>query len=41
MSITLSPTVAWLILIIAGLLEIVWSVSMKASAGLPGTTSQH
>lgn len=29
----LSPTTAWLLLIIAGLLEIVWSVSMKASAG--------
>jgi quaternary ammonium compound-resistance protein SugE len=30
---SLSPTAAWLLLIIAGLLEIVWSVSMKASAG--------
>jgi quaternary ammonium compound-resistance protein SugE len=33
MSVSLSPTAAWLLLIIAGLLEIVWSVSMKASAG--------
>jgi quaternary ammonium compound-resistance protein SugE len=29
----LSPNSAWLILFIAGLLEVVWSVSMKASAG--------
>ncbi len=29
----LSPNSAWYILFIAGLLEVVWSVSMKASAG--------
>ncbi len=28
-----NPTFAWLMLILAGLLEIVWSVSMKASNG--------
>lgn len=28
-----TPTVAWILLLIAGLLEIVWSVSMKASDG--------
>jgi quaternary ammonium compound-resistance protein SugE len=33
MSVSLSPTASWLLLFIAGLLEIVWSVSMKASAG--------
>ena len=33
MSVSLSPIAAWLLLFIAGLLEIVWSVSMKASAG--------
>ncbi len=30
---TNNPTFAWLMLILAGLLEIVWSVSMKASNG--------
>ena len=30
---TLTPNLAWLLLVIAGLLEIVWSVSMKASHG--------
>jgi quaternary ammonium compound-resistance protein SugE len=30
---TLSPNVAWMLLLVAGLLEIVWSVSMKASHG--------
>jgi quaternary ammonium compound-resistance protein SugE len=30
---TLSNTVAWLVLLAAGLLEVVWSVSMKASEG--------
>ncbi len=30
---TLSHTAAWLVLLAAGLLEVVWSVSMKASAG--------
>jgi quaternary ammonium compound-resistance protein SugE len=29
----LSPNLAWLLLVVAGLLEIVWSVSMKASQG--------
>jgi quaternary ammonium compound-resistance protein SugE len=29
----LSPNLAWLLLVVAGLLEIVWSVSMKASHG--------
>jgi quaternary ammonium compound-resistance protein SugE len=28
-----SATTAWLLLVVAGLLEIVWAVSMKASAG--------
>jgi len=30
---TLTPNLAWLLLVVAGLLEIVWSVSMKASHG--------
>ena len=29
----LSPNLAWLLLVVAGLLEIVWAVSMKASQG--------
>lgn len=33
MSAMLSPNLAWLLLVVAGLLEIVWSVSMKASQG--------
>ena len=33
MSLTLTPTLAWVLLLLAGLLEIVWSVSMKASNG--------
>ena len=33
MSVTLTPNLAWLLLLLAGLLEIVWSVSMKASNG--------
>jgi quaternary ammonium compound-resistance protein SugE len=33
MFVSLSTTAAWLLLFIAGLLEIVWSVSMKASVG--------
>ncbi len=33
MSATLTPNVAWILLAVAGLLEIVWSVSMKASLG--------
>ena len=28
-----SPSTAWMILFVAGLLEVVWSVSMKASDG--------
>ena len=28
-----NPNLAWTLLLIAGLLEIVWSVSMKASEG--------
>jgi hypothetical protein len=30
---SLSLTAAWILLFIAGILEIVWSLSMKASAG--------
>jgi quaternary ammonium compound-resistance protein SugE len=30
---TLSHTAAWLVLLVAGLFEVVWSVSMKASEG--------
>ena len=30
---TLTPNLAWMLLVVAGLLEIVWSVSMKASHG--------
>jgi quaternary ammonium compound-resistance protein SugE len=33
MSVTLTPNLAWVLLVVAGLLEIVWSVSMKASHG--------
>jgi quaternary ammonium compound-resistance protein SugE len=33
MSVPLTPNFAWALLILAGLLEIVWSVSMKASHG--------
>jgi len=33
MSVTLTPSLAWMLLLLAGLLEIVWSVSMKASNG--------
>jgi quaternary ammonium compound-resistance protein SugE len=33
MPITLSTNLAWVFLLVAGLLEIVWSVSMKASQG--------
>jgi quaternary ammonium compound-resistance protein SugE len=33
MSITLTPNLAWILLVVAGLLEIVWSISMKASHG--------
>ena len=33
MSLTLTPNLAWVLLLVAGLLEIVWSVSMKASHG--------
>ena len=33
MPITLTPNLAWMLLVAAGLLEIVWSISMKASHG--------
>ena len=33
MPVTLSPNMAWVLLTLAGLLEIVWSISMKASQG--------
>ena len=33
MPVTLTPNLAWMLLLLAGLLEIVWSVSMKASHG--------
>lgn len=33
MNASMSVSTAWLILLVSGLLEIVWSVSMKASAG--------
>jgi quaternary ammonium compound-resistance protein SugE len=33
MPVTLTPNLAWVLLLVAGLLEIVWSVSMKASHG--------
>src|SRR5678809_352615 len=33
MSSTLTPNLAWVLLLVAGLLEIVWAVSMKASEG--------
>jgi quaternary ammonium compound-resistance protein SugE len=33
MSVTLTPKLAWMLLLLAGILEIVWSVSMKASNG--------
>ena len=33
MSVTLTPNLVWMLLLLAGLLEIVWSVSMKASNG--------
>ncbi|MES2940760.1 MAG: multidrug efflux SMR transporter [Pseudomonadota bacterium] len=33
MNITLSPSTAWLVLLVAGILETVWATSMKASAG--------
>lgn len=29
----ITPTLAWILLLVAGLLEVVWSVSMKASEG--------
>jgi len=31
--VTLTSNAAWIVLLIAGLLEIVWAMSMKASAG--------
>ncbi len=33
MNITLAPSTAWLVLLVAGLLETVWATSMKASDG--------
>ena len=33
MPVTLTPNLAWALLLIAGLLEVVWSISMKASHG--------
>ena len=33
MPVTLSPNLAWMLLLVAGMLEIVWSISMKASQG--------
>ena len=33
MTANITPNLAWILLVIAGLLEIVWSVSMKASEG--------
>ena len=33
MSVTLTPNLAWVLLLLAGLLEIIWAVSMKASHG--------
>ena len=33
MNLSLTPGTAWALLLVAGLLEIVWSVSMKASHG--------
>ena len=33
MSLMLAPNFAWMLLLVAGLLEIIWSVSMKASQG--------
>ena len=38
MPLTLTPNLAWGLLLVAGLLEIVWSLSMKASDGF---TKQH
>jgi quaternary ammonium compound-resistance protein SugE len=33
MKMTLTSNMAWVVLLVAGLLEIVWSISMKASQG--------
>jgi len=33
MTFQITPHMAWLLLLVAGLLEVVWSVSMKASEG--------
>ena len=33
MPFTLSPNLAWVLLLVAGMLEVVWSISMKASQG--------
>jgi quaternary ammonium compound-resistance protein SugE len=33
MPVTITPNLAWLLLLVAGLLEVVWALSMKASHG--------
>jgi quaternary ammonium compound-resistance protein SugE len=33
MPLTITPNLAWVLLFVAGLLEIVWAISMKASQG--------
>jgi quaternary ammonium compound-resistance protein SugE len=38
MNAKITPNIAWMLLVAAGLLEIVWAVSMKASQGF---TKQH
>lgn len=38
MNINLSPTAAWLVLLVAGILETVWATSMKASDGFTKMT---
>lgn len=38
MNITLTPTAAWLVLLVAGVLETVWATSMKASDGFTKVT---
>jgi quaternary ammonium compound-resistance protein SugE len=37
MSVKLTTSIAWLLLLVAGLLEIVWALSMKASQGFTRT----
>jgi len=38
MTANITPNLAWILLVVAGLLEIVWSVSMKASEGFTKPT---